>query len=465
MRKINFNQGDSNSYNDGLRFSVAMDPDSFSRIIIRNINGSGFLTYLTESDYIYNLERISFFDKNERQVSSNNYDNINYPESLAWIPGSRVSSLSSDTDIPTQLRLPGSSFWSGSQLVTGADGSYTDGFRSGNTIVISDVFEGGWSGASVFEITDMHSEDASIPFIDIEQNHNGTGIFSIYSSSNNGSIFSFEIKPDISSGFNNSVLGSIGERKINPISIGAYDEKTMIREWNSIFKINKNSNADSSFDTGEIRDTVYVEKIKYYINKNWDGLLRDFLWEGSVVEVGLGLSSNEPDILKKVIMYQLTKHGASDDIRKMVDYQEQEERTGASMDWHIGLGAATKSGDNERSIKTEYVFVSPINKSIEISKVYGLPLKDVFAENVKSNNKLSIDPGNSYIESPRNINGYYPLFLSRSTAENYGDGTHSVHQLNERKYYMPGGLIENKTFFLGNYDPQILLYNSIIIPR
>ena len=27
---------------------------------------------------------------------------------------------------------------------------------------------------------------------------------------------------------------------------------------------------------------------------------------------------------------------------------------------------------------------------------------------------------------------------------------------------MPEGLIENKTFFLGNYDPKILLYNNIV---
>ena len=63
MKKINFNSGDSNSYNDGVRLKIAMDPDSVSTLIIGNNNGSGYLTYLTESDYIYSLERISFFKK------------------------------------------------------------------------------------------------------------------------------------------------------------------------------------------------------------------------------------------------------------------------------------------------------------------------------------------------------------------------------------------------------------------
>ena len=282
----------------------------------------------------------------------------------------------------------------------------------------------------------------------------------MYSSSEKGSIFSLKIKPDISTELSQDISAIPETRRIYPFYTGDYSERNLINEWNSIFKINDDSNSDSVFDTGEIRDEVYVKEIKSFIDKHWDGMLRDFLWKDSVENIGESLSTNEPIKLKKVISYQLSRHGASDDIKIMSEYQQQQSRIGKTMRWHIGLGGSTKLGNNKRYLGREYSFVTALNKSIEFSRIYDLPLKDIVAENIKSDKRLAIDIGSAYIESPKNIQGYYPLYLSKASAEKLGNGGFMQFEFNNKVYYMPEGLIENKTFFLGNYDPKIILYNN-----
>jgi len=465
MKKINFNSGDSNSYNDGVRLKIAMDPDSVSTLIIGNNNGSGYLTYLTESDYIYSLERISFFKKTLRDVKSEYSDNAYYSTGVSWLPGSRASSFSSSKLINEDLRVPGASYWSGDYLITGTGDSIQPVFNkyiNGNILFLEDVFGSGWSGSNLYEISDVYSEDGVMPFIDIERNSSGVGVFNIYSSDYAGSVFTIEVRGDISTDPDNDIRGEIETRRLYPIYTGLTSELNLINEWNSIFDINDNSNADSTFDTGEIRDEVYVKEITRYINKNWEGSMKDYLWKDAIENIGSQLTTDQSVKLKKVILLQLTRYGASDDIKKMVEYHNQESRLPASMRWHIGLGGKTKIGLNERSIKREYTFVSALNKALEIYKVYGLPLREAFAENIKSNKKLSVDTGTSYFESPRAVNGYYPLYKSRSMAEQRGDGNSEIYELNNTIYYMPKGLVENVTFFLGNYDPKILLYNNVI---
>lgn len=467
MKKINFNSGDFNTNNDGLSFSVAMDPDSVSTLIIRSINGTGFFSYITESDYIYNVKRISFFDDNERNLNPSKSNLIGYPDSFNWVPGQRSSSLSNSREISEEFRVPGGSYWSGGYLITGTGGYFPqdvvmDGVLEGNTIIVQDMFQGDWSGASTLEISDLSSEGSNIPFIDIEKNKEDVCVFNMYSSSDKGSMFSLKIKPDITTELSQEISAIPETRRIYPIYIGDYSERNLIKEWNSLFRINENSNADSTFDTGEIRDAVYSKEMEYFINKNWDGMMRDFLWKDSVENIGDSLSTNQPVKLKKVILSQLLNHGASDDIHKMVKYQSQEARLGDSMKWHIGLGGTTKLGFNKRYLKKEYSFIAALNKSIEFNKVLGLPLRSVVVENITSDKKLSLDPGEAYIESPKNINGYYPLYLSVSMAEKLGTGLVEEFMFNDKKYYMPQGLIENKTFFLGNYDPKTILYNNIV---
>lgn len=467
MKKINFNSGDFNTYNDGISMGITMDPDSVSTLVMRTINGSGFITYLTESDYIHTVKRISFFNDYERDLNLEKSNLSGYPNQFSWIPGQRSSSLSNSSKIKEELRLPGGSYWSGGYVITGT-GNYNpkdigvSGIVEGNTIVLSDMFSGDWSGASIMELIDLEAEGSSIPFIDIEENKEGICIFKMYSSSEKGSIFSLKIKPDISTELSQDISAVPETRRVYPFYTGEYSERNLINEWNSIFKINDNSNSDSTFDTGEIRDTVYVKEIKNFINKHWDGMLRDFLWKDSVENIGELLSTSEPVKLKKVISYQLSRHGASDDIKTMSEYQQQKNRIGKSMRWHIGLGGSTKLGNNKRYLGREYSFVTAVNKSIEFSRIHDLPLRDVVSENIKSDKRLAVDIGSSYMEPPKNIEGYYPLYLSKASAEQLGNGGFMRFEFKNKVYYMPEGLIENKTFFLGNYDPKIILYNNVV---
>ena len=59
-----------------------------------------------------------------------------------------------------------------------------------------------------------------------------------------------------------------------------------------------------------MRDEVYAKEVNDFINKNWDGMLRDFLWKDSIENIGGSLSTDQPIKLKKVIIHQLSKHGA-----------------------------------------------------------------------------------------------------------------------------------------------------------
>ncbi|MBT7437773.1 MAG: hypothetical protein HN786_04035 [Cellvibrionales bacterium] len=467
MKKINFNSGDFNTYNDGLSLGIVMDPDSASTLVLRTINGSGFITYLTESDYVHTVKRISFFNNEERDLNLEKSNLLGYPSKFSWVPGQRSSSLSSSKQINNELKLPGGSYWSGGYLITGT-GDFNpedigmSGIVEGNTIVLSDMFSGGWSGASIMELLELEAGESNIPFIDVQENAEGVCIFDMYSSSEKGCIFSLQIKPDITTELSQDISGVPETRRTYPIYTGEYSERNLIKEWNSIFRINDDSNADSTFDTEEIRDEVYVKEIQNFVNRNWDGMLRDFLWKDSVQNIGQSLSTDEPIKLKKVISYQLSRHGASDDIKIMSEYQQQQGRLGQSMRWHIGLGGTTKLGANKRYLGREYSFVTALNKSIEFSRIYDLPLRGIVSENVKSDKRLAVDIGSSYIESPKNVQGYYPLYLSKASAEKSGNGAFRKFEFNDKVYFMPEGLIENKTFFLGNYDPKIILYNNIV---
>lgn len=56
------------------------------------------------------------------------------------------------------------------------------------------------------------------------------------------------------------------------------------------------------------------------------------------------------------------------------------------------------------------------------------------------------------------VNGYYPLYKARHYAYDASPAnpkSFTSHVLNGLTYYMPGGLVENSTYFLGNYDNVI----------
>ena len=473
MKKINFNSGDSNPHNDGIRLSIAMNPDSFSKIIIRNNEGSGLIDYLTDSDYIYNLSRISYFKKELKDVNSQYSEYKSYPSGLSWIPGGLVSSKSNSNFIDQEVRLPIGSFVSGEYVVTGSQETYssveeiaTSGILLGKTISIPDVFEEEWTGGYQLEITDVSSPNDTHPFIEFDNNETGDAVISIFSSDLEGAIFDLEIKKDftLDGSDNEQNLLSFPEKKIYPLYYGGidYDESRFIEEWNSLFKINQNSNADSYFDDGDNRDDFFVYNIEQYINKNWNQSMRKFLWKDSIENIPHLLSTNEAIKLKQVIIYQMKNFGASEDLKSMMEYKEQKNRLGQQIEWHIGLGGKTKVGDHERHLKQEYTFIPPLNKSILITKVKGLPLRECFSANLRANQKLSEDMGVSYFENPKSKNGFFPLYLSKAMAKSRGNGSAAKYIIEDQTYYMPEGLIENITFFTGNYDPQKIIYTNVI---
>ena len=65
--------------------------------------------------------------------------------------------------------------------------------------------------------------------------------------------------------------------------------------------------------------------------------------------------------------------------------------------------------------------------------------------------------GEGYIEEPKVVSGFYPLYFSRSYAESEGGGFADGFIFNEKEYYMPSGLVSGSTYFHGDYDPQVLI--------
>ena len=57
-------------------------------------------------------------------------------------------------------------------------------------------------------------------------------------------------------------------------------------------------------------------------------------------------------------------------------------------------------------------------------------------------------PTNNTYNGAIAVDGYYPLFLTRSAANAAGNGSHHVHYLNNRSYYMPNGV----SIWHGNYN-------------
>ena len=56
---------------------------------------------------------------------------------------------------------------------------------------------------------------------------------------------------------------------------------------------------------------------------------------------------------------------------------------------------------------------------------------------------------------PYAINGYYPLYADEDLANAAGDGTSHIHRFYGQVFYMPNGLVMNKTMFHGNYTGTI----------
>ena len=58
-------------------------------------------------------------------------------------------------------------------------------------------------------------------------------------------------------------------------------------------------------------------------------------------------------------------------------------------------------------------------------------------------------------KKPISIDGYYPLYTNENDSNDAStEGTSHKHFLRGTKYFMPNGLILNKTMFHGGYKPK-----------
>jgi hypothetical protein len=485
MNKYNFNSGSLNPNNDNIRLRVAMDPGSSSSLIVRNIDGTGIINYLTKSDYIYEVSRSSYKLKEEKQVDSLFADNLAYPSGLSFIPGDSICSSSSSEIIEDKYRMPvGSHFYSGSMgmsIVTGElkeDESNLydvsmEGLESGNSIIPEDIFKEEWNVSGGIKISSLISPNDTLPFIDIENldtSNGGIARFNIFSSELNGCFFEIELENDITStgvpdyGYETNIIGDPSEinkkpQEILPFFVGGETEDKLIDEWNSIFKINENCNIEDEFSNGKNRDQCFIDAIRAFLDKNWDGSMRQFLWNDSLSDnaVVSNISTKLPLGLKSSIFYQLYYYGVSDDIKILSEYTQQKNRLGKCMEWHIGLGGPSKVSGRRRKLKREYTYLPTSRGYRNIYKVYDMPPRDSFSAISESDEKMFNNMGEGFTEKPKIVSGYYPLYTSKNYAETEGAGYCSTYSFNEKEYYMPSGLTSGVTYFHGDYDPQLLI--------
>lgn len=486
MNKYSFNSGSENPNNDGLKFNVAMDPGSHSTLIIRSISGSGVVNYLTDSDYLYNVSRRPYREESYREVDSAFSSNLSYPSGVSIIPGRTVCVNASSENVEDIYRLPvGSRIYSGQysdkQLITGRllddESNYydvaMDGFEYSNLINPQEFFGSGWAVSGGLKVSFVESINESMPFIDIENMDTSSGQIArmdIYSSELNGSFFNLTIENDITAtgvpeeDYISNIEGDPSEfnkkqDQVEPFSVGGQTELKLIEEWNSLFSINKGTNIEEEFSNGKGRDEVFIDAVKKFLDKNWDASMKEFLWGNAISDINVynKLTVKSPPGLRMAIFFQLYYYGASDDIKILSEYMGQKQRLGKTMEWHMGLGGMSKVSGKTRKLKQEYTYMSTSRSYRSIYKVYDMPPRNSFTATSESNEAMFDNIGEGYIEDPKVVSGFYPLYFSRSYAESEGGGFAQDFIFNEKEYYMPSGLVSGSTYFHGDYDPQILI--------
>lgn len=394
MNIYNFSSGDNDSSNDYIRMQVAMNAESQSRIKIYNSGTTGIIEYQTKSDYIWKFERVKYVSEQIVQLSSSQADKLGYPESMPWIPGESISPLSSNENVTIGNLGP---------LTKKSDLSQSEYVHSGK-IILEDYYDEPWSPQGVVEVSNVYSTEGNMPFVEIEENDiSSTGSIALTSSSLQGCIFNIDIKRNFISGNSNETGSLILPDKFVAQTNSSQKKGDMLEEWNSIFEINKNCNADSIFKSGENRDEVFMGQIKEYLDYNWNGKMKSNLWGDYIDNEEIELSSRDPLVLKNHIFYCFYYFGASDDIYHLAQYSYGYQYN--NMNWHIGLGGKSNFSDNIRAIRTELSYLPVIKETKEVSRVYGLPPKSAYSYNIENNINISNFLGSVNPDGTTNQNG------------------------------------------------------------
>lgn len=374
MNIYNFSSGDHDPSNDYIRIHAAMDAGSQSKIKIFNSGSNGVIQYQTSSDYIWKLERVKYISDETVPLSASQSSKMGYPDSMSWIPGEYISPLSNNKNIETGKL---------NSLTKKSDTDELEYLKEPR-LIVEDYYDYEWLPSGLIQVSKVNSSDGNIPFVEIEQNDISlTGSISLTSSSLEGCVFSMDIKKDFISNTANKAGSLILPEKFSAKRNSSQRKEDMLNEWNSIFEINADCNADSIFRDGENRDSAFIKELKGYIDKNWYGKMKRNLWGDYIDNQNINLSSRDPLILKNHIFYCFYYFGVSDDLYNLASYSYGYQDNG--MSWHIGLGGSSNFSDNVRSIKKELSYLPVIKETKEVSKVYGLPLRSAYVYNLQNN--------------------------------------------------------------------------------
>lgn len=374
MNIYNMSSGDSDPSNDYISMQVVMDADSYSNIKIYNSGLSGIIEYETNSDYIWSFKRVKYISNQVVPLSQSQNQKIGYPDSIPWIPGDTISPLSNSKEVEV-ASLKG---------LTDKSSLSDLNYEKSGKIILEDIYDDMWNPSGVIKVSNVYSTEGNMPFVQVDNsNIEKTGSISLYSSSLAGCIFNIDIKKNFLSGEANQSGSLLLEDEFSEKGYSSVTKGELPVEWNSIFEINKNCNADSIFKNGKNRDEVFMDRLKKYLDLNWYNKLKRNLWGEYIEDESLDLSSRDPEVLKNHIYYCFYYFGASDDFYRLAQrsygYQYY------NLSWHIGLGGKSLFSNNKRGMREEISYLPVVNKTKKISKVYGLPPRTSYSYNLGDN--------------------------------------------------------------------------------
>ena len=390
MNIYNMSSGDSDPNNDFIRMQVAMDANSYSSIRIYNSGGSGVLEYNTNSDYAWKVERVKYISEEIVPLETSQSQKVGYPDSISWVPGNSLCSLSNFSGIDVGKLKP---------LTKKEELNELEYVKSGY-IFIEDYYESGWSPQGVIQVSNVYSNQGNMPFVDIKNSDvASTGIINIYSSSLDGCVFSIDLKRNFISGQANDAGSVLLPEEFKPIYSQSVRFGDTYKEWDSIFDLNEDCNADSIFRNGKNRDEAFSQEMEEYLNKNWYDKLKRNLWGSFINDENVNLSSRDPEVLKNHIFYCFYYFGASDDIYNLSAANKMNAR------WHIDTGGKSLFSENRRIINIQNSYLPVINQTKPVSRVYGLPPRTAYTYNLQNNINVSDFVGSINPDGTTNPNG------------------------------------------------------------
>lgn len=415
----NISSGDADPNNDYLEIHGTIDAGETSFVKVYNVDGTGVIQYNTNSDYLSKVERKKYFSESNVNLKLSQSSKLGYPEYFSWAPGDKISVLSNNEQVEGNQYPP----------LTQKNQIPDNHIEKSGIFITSDYYDQNWAPTGVLVVDDVYSQQTAQasgvgnpPFVSLttgESTESVSGFlnkfqvvndmtqqereevepktkqicaFELSASSIEGAVFSMNIKRN----FLNKDYFAAGNVNLPPkfgrIKLNQTDNLSTLREWNSIFLINDDCNADSIFREGDNRDSVFYKELEEYINNNWNGRLKDHLWGNYINDETCELSTRDPSKLKRHILYCYYYFGVSDDLYNLAlkSYPDYKVVVGTQtvMRWHMGLGGKSKYSKNKRFLTKEFSYLPTISEYKTISKVMGLPPRTSYVYNIENNRAI-----------------------------------------------------------------------------